>query len=208
MQNKKEPTVTSAQDFLNVLDIRSDVLYTMDGYMIAYMLIHPFNKDLLSDRELIKMTATLTGELSQEKKPWKFLAVSKPVDVAPILSENQQLLTNSSDAVQKKLLRNENTFMSELATSGDISERQYYMMCWEKQEDASAADVRKRMQDMANRFESVGIWAELLKKPDIIKLLNLIHNPEYVLLEDTETTALFPIMQGGYEQGGDTDEEA
>ncbi len=199
MQNNNEAAVTSAQDFLNIQDIRNDVLYTRDGYMMAYMLIHPFNKDLLSERELIKMTSILTGELSQEKKPWKFLAVSKPVDVAPILSENQELLANSQDVVQKNLLRCENAFMAELATSGVISERQFYMMCWEKQDTADALEVKKRIQDMVNRFESVGVWADILKKPDIIKLLNLIHNPEYVLLEDTETTVLFPILQGGQE---------
>lgn len=202
MKNQKEITGASAQDFLNVLDIKNDVLYTVDGYMIAYMLIHPFNKDLLSERELIRMTDTLTGELSQEKRPWKFLALSKPVDVAPILSENQELLAGSSDAVQKNLLRHENAFMAELATSGDISERQFYMMGWERQETAEASDVKKRMLDMANHFDSVGVRAELLKKPDIIKLLNLVHNPEYILLEDAETTALFPVIRGG-----GTDEE-
>lgn len=203
MKNKKEITGASAQDFLNVLDIKNDVLYTVDGYMIAYMLIHPFNKDLLSERELIRMTDTLTGELSQEKRPWKFLALSKPVDVAPILSENQELLAGSSDAVQKNLLRHENAFMAELATSGDISERQFYMMGWERQETAEASDVKKRMLDMANHFDSVGVRAELLKKPDIIKLLNLVHNPEYILLEDAETTALFPVIRGG---GADEEE--
>ncbi len=187
----------SAQDFLNILDIKNDVLYTVDGYMFAYITIQPFNKNLLSERELIEKTKILTGEMSQEKKPWKFLALSKPVDVAPILSENMDLLASSNDEVQKSLLRKENAFMTELATSEDISERQFFLMGWEKQGEAEAIDIRKRMQDMINHFASIGVQASMLNRVDIIKLHNLIYNPEYVLSETADTTILFPILMGG-----------
>ncbi len=185
----------SAQDFLNVLDIRNDVLYTADGYLVAYILIHPYNKDLLSKRELVKKTNILTGELSQEQKPWKFLAVSKPVDVAPLLAENNELLTSSDDEMQKKLLRMENSFMATMATSGDISERQFYLMCWEQQSEMEAADIKKRKQDMINHFASIGVTAELMKKPDIIRLANLIHNPAYILDEDVDISPVFPVLE-------------
>ena len=90
----------SSQVFLNALDIKNDILYTRDGFMIGYLAISPFNKDLLSERDLENKTDMLTSEFSGDKRPWKFLAVSRPVDVVPILNQYQDLLANTSDYIQ------------------------------------------------------------------------------------------------------------
>lgn len=41
------------------------------------------------------------------------------------------------------------------------------------------------------------IPCDILKEKEIVRLLNLFHNPSYTHLEDTEYTAVIPLLEGG-----------
>ncbi len=192
--SKINPEKKTANEFVNVKDIRDKFLYTLDGNVITYIKIHSISIDLLSDREKRQLSRTLTAELSSERKMFKFLAVSRPVDISPLINEYIEILSNINNQKQKELLRNEMMVMSNYALSGEVVERQFYIMLWEKIESDIEQDLAKRANEMVSKFENSNIRCEILKQQEIVRLCNLINNPTYTYIEDVEFARTFPIL--------------
>jgi len=186
--DEKNPDLTQAQisanEFINVKDIRDRFLYTRDGQIIAYIKVNPISVDLFSQNEKEQMCRTLTAELSSSRKAFKFLAVSRPVDISPLISDYSNLLTKTTDQIQKQLLRNEMMVMSNYATSGEVVERQFYLMLWEKYSEGIEQSLSKRCYEFMSKFESSNFRCSFIKEDEIIRLCNLINNPAYVHLEN------------------------
>ncbi|MBF4692274.1 hypothetical protein [Fusibacter ferrireducens] len=178
-QNQK-----TAQEFVNVKDIRESFLYTRDGQIIAYIKIHPISIDLFSDSEKEQISKILTAELSSVQKPFKFLAVSRPVDITPLVNEYQNLLSETTDQKQKELLRYEIMEISNFATSGEVIERQFYIMLWNKYREGIEPDLLKECRDFIQKFESTNIHCDIIKEQEIVRLCNLVNNPAVTFYED------------------------
>lgn len=173
----------TANEFINVLDIRDQFLYTRDGQIIAYLNISPISMDLFSDTEKENICRALTAEFSSLQKPFKFLAVSRPVDIAPLVNEYAKMLSETTDQKQKELLRNEIMTISNYATSGNVIERKFYIMLWSKYVTGIEADLLKECKEFMSKFESVNMSCEVIKEQEIVRLCNLINNPAYACVE-------------------------
>jgi len=184
----------TANDFVNVKDIKDKYLYTRDGYIVMYIKIDPISIELLSEQEKKQLCKSLTAELSSEQKPFKFLAVSRPVDISPLINEYTKIIGTTSDHKQKDLLRNEMLVMSNYALSGEVVERQFYIMLWEQYENNVERDISKRCYEFVSKFESSNIRCEILKQNDIVKLCNLINNPAYFHVEQSSYEASIPML--------------
>ncbi|EOR25267.1 MULTISPECIES: hypothetical protein [Clostridium] len=193
-KNAEDEEQKTANEFVNVKDIKERYLYTRDSHIIMYIKINPISIDLLSEREKKLLCKTLTAELSSEQKSYKFLAVSRPVDISPLINEYTGIISNSADQKQKDLLRNEMLVMSNYALSGEVVERQFYIMLWEKYEEDIEREISKRCYEFKSKLESGNIQCEILKQQDIVRLCNLINNPAYTNIEDSEFEATIPIF--------------
>jgi predicted MPP superfamily phosphohydrolase len=176
----------TAQEFVNVKDIHNNFLYTRDGQIIAYIKIHPISIDLFSDSEKEQISKVLTAELSSVQKPFKFLAVSRPVDITPLVNEYQSLLSETTDQKQKELLRNEIMEISNFATSGEVIERNFFIMLWNTYRQGVESDLIKECKEMIQKFESVNISSDIIKEQEIVRLCNLINNPAYTHIENMD----------------------
>lgn len=185
----------SAQEFVNVKDITDKYLYTRDGLVFTYIRIYPISPDLLSRREQKSLTRQLTAEMSAEPFKFGFMALSRPVDISPLIKEYSELLTESNDPIQKELLKSEMQAMSNYALSGDVVERQFYIKKWEKYSEGSENDLQKSAYNILGYFTTVNINCEILKEDDIVRLSNLITNPAYVHIESTNVRAAMPIIE-------------
>ncbi len=174
----------TAQEFVNVKDIHDRFLYTRDGQVIAYMKINPISIDLFSDMEKEQICRVLTAELSSIQKPFKFLAVSRPVDITPLVNEYTALLSETTDQRQKELLRNEMMVMSNYAVSGEVVERQFYIMLWTRFRAGIEQDLLKECREFCHKFESANIGCEIISEHEIVRLCNLVNNPAYTHLEE------------------------
>lgn len=196
--NKKgellSPEQKTAQDFVNVKDIKDKFLYTKDGYIIMYIKIKPLAIDLLSDREIKQLCKTITAQMSSERKAWKFLAVSRPVDIAPLINDHQRDMISTSDPIRKKLLRSEMLVMSHYALSGEVVERQFYFMLWEKFDGENERELAKRTTEFVTKVSSGDTKCEILNEQDIYRLCNLVNNPAYTNVDDATFESSFPIM--------------
>lgn len=173
----------TANDFVNVKDIKDRFLYTRDGQIIAYIKINPISIDLFSDTEKEQICRGLTAELSSIQKPFKFLAVSRPVDITPLINEYTALLGETTDQKQKELLRNEMMVMSNYAVSGEVIERQFYFAIWTRYQEGIEKDFLKECYEFVNKFDSSNISCDIIEEQEIVRLCNLINNPAYVVYE-------------------------
>lgn len=176
----------TAQEFVNVKDIHDNFLYTRDGQIIAYIKIHPISIDLFSDNEKEQISKVLTAELSSVQKPFKFLAVSRPVDITPLVNEYQSILSETTDQKRKELLRNEIMEISNFATSGEVIERNFFIMMWSPYRQGVEPDLIKECREMIQKFESVNISSDIIKEQEIVRLCNLINNPAYTHIENMD----------------------
>ncbi|MBB5194617.1 hypothetical protein [Anaerocolumna cellulosilytica] len=184
----------TAQDFVNVKDIEDIFLYTMDGYIMSYVKVQSISKDLLSKAEKKNLTMRLAEEF-QTVPDFKFIAVSRPVDITPLVTEYTDLLRTSTDPIQKEILRNELSVITEFSLSGEVVQREFYYILWEKYVEDAEYELRKRVNELASKVVACGIQSEILKKPDIIRLCNLIDNPAFAVIEDTQMEAVIPYIQ-------------
>ena len=191
IDNKKE----TAQDFVNVKDIKDKFLYTRDEKIISYIQINPIDINLLSKREKQTLARTLTAELTSERKTFKFIAVSRPVDISPLLTEYQNIISNTTNQKQKELLRHEIYSISNFALSGEVVERQFYIMLWEDYEEGIERDILKRAMEFASKLESSSIKCSILTENKIVRLCNLINNPAYTNIEDTSFEPTIPFLK-------------
>lgn len=169
----------TANEFVNVKDIKDHFLYTRDGQIIAYIKINPISIDLFSDNEKEQICRVLTAELSSIQKPFKFLAVSRPVDITPLINEYTELLSKTNDQKQKELLRNEIMVVSNYAMSGEVIERQFYIMLWNKNREGIENDLLKECREFCQKIESVNVCCEIINEQEIVRLCNLVNNPAY-----------------------------
>lgn len=184
----------TAQEFINVRDIQDKCLYTTDGLLLVFVRIHSISIDLYSRAEKHSLIRQLTAELSDIQYPFKFLAVSRPVDISPVITDMQSMLREAEDK-RKELIRQEIMQMSGFALSGEIVERQFYVSLWDKAEEGAEKELLKRAALFSEKFSGCGVPCDVLGEKEIVRLLNLVHNPSYTHLEDTEFSATIPTIE-------------
>lgn len=192
--SEESAAIRTAQDFINVRDVKDKCLYTKDGLVLTFLRVHSISIDLYSKTEKNSLIRQLTAELSDIQYPIKFMAVSRPVDISPLIADMQAMLKTAGDK-QKELLRQEILQMSGYALSGEIVERQFYISIWEKSEDGAEKELLKRASLLAEKFTGNGVGCDVLTEKEIIRLLNLVNNPSYTHLEDTEYSASVPTLK-------------
>lgn len=192
--SEESAAIRTAQEFINVRDVKDKYLYTKDGLVLTFLRVHSISIDLYSKSEKHSLIRQLTAELSDIQYPFKFMAVSRPVDISPLIADMQSMLKEAGDK-QKELLRQEILQMSGYALSGEIVERQFYISIWERQEEGVEKDLFKRAALLAEKFTGNGIGCDVLTEKEIVRLLNLINNPSYTHLEDTEYSASVPTLK-------------
>ena len=188
--------VITAQQFINVKDIKGEILYSKDNHIFCYIKIHPVSIDLLSDNEKMSFCKNLSAELSSERKPYKFFAISRPIDISALIDENLKIYAQSTDMVQKSLLSEEIGVYNHYALSGDVIERQFYLIIWERVEDDGEITLIKRAKEFVSKLKACNVVTEIIGEQQIIQLCNLFANPAYAHLESYDIKATVPIMKG------------
>jgi hypothetical protein len=184
----------TANEFVNVKDVRGSVLYGKDGLLFAFLRIQPISLELLSPREKEKKIRSFAAEFSAEKKGFKFFSISRPVDISGLSARLTRLLAEATDTAQKDLLNHEIREVSAFALTGEVTERQFYLILWESAGNDGEKELLRRARELENRFSGCEIVAELCNQGTIIRLLNLFANPNYAHLEDEDVTPAIPLL--------------
>lgn len=194
-KKKKSGIEVTAQDFMNVRDIIDHVLYTQDGYCISYVRLQPPMSSLWSKREKRMKTNTIVAEASKLQSDWMVDAVSRPMDITYLVNQYRTLRDNTDNPYRKKLLKEEIKELQNKVVAGEAVERQFYLKIWEPLKDGVEAELLERARQWVSTYESIGISASVLNKPDIIRFCNLVHNPAYINVESDVIETTIPTIQ-------------
>lgn len=192
--NNSARYAVSAQEFINVRDIVDHVLYTQDDYCISYVRLQPPMSSLWSRREKRMRTNTLVAEMSKDKEPWMLTAVSRPMDITQLVNQYRQVRDETDNPIRKQILKQE---MKELQTkvgAGEAIERQFFVKIWAQNKQGVEIELLDRARQIIYAYESIGVLGHILKKPEIIRYCNLVHNPAYINMDDVSVDAGMPFI--------------
>lgn len=192
MQNDKNinnDEESIAQDFTNVIDIdKNGILYTADNYIMLFIKISPVALELLTESEKNVLQEKLTAVLSGVQKPWKFLALSRPIDIQPLINSYVEIMSNTNDMIRKKLLRNSMRQIGSYAITGEVTQRQFFFCIWEAAKNKNSLEALiKQGNDLVYSLSGAALGAEITKREEVIRLINLINNPSTTAYENIDT---------------------
>lgn len=197
--NKLNPKKQTANDFVNIKDIKSSLLYTRDNNIFSYIRLQPISIDLLSQNEKKILINTLTAELSSETKPFQFFAISQVVDMSKLKNSLYDVLNETSDNIRRRLINEEINQIASFALSGEIIERQFFVIVWEQLTDDNELVIKRRATELAYKFQSCGVNADVLNQNQIYHLVKLFAHPQsgHLDITDNDFSATIPIIIGG-----------
>lgn len=171
----------TAQDFVNVKDVGENTLYAMDGMVYCYVLIDGICPELFSDLELKNISQKLASDLSKIRHPWKFISVSKPIDLKKTLQVYSDIYATAEEG-RRALLKQEMKELGDMANRGDTLERKHYAVVYGKSNEESK--TLKCAENLAKIFSENRVSASILNKKGIVELCNLVNIPAYSHLEN------------------------
>lgn len=199
-KNKKKeeinPKVQTANDFVNVMDIKNRVLYSKDMYVFGFIRVPPISRELMSQAEQEIVIRNLAVEMSVEQKPFKFFSISRPVNISDLIDDLTDAYMVAETPQQKELLKNDIDTINNFALSGDVVERQFYFIIWEKYYDGVQDYMIKRAEELCSRLAAVQKDVHLLNDNEIVQLCNLFVNPAYSHFEDGNVLPSVPVLGG------------
>jgi hypothetical protein len=107
-----------------------------------------------------------------------------------------RLLAEADDPVRRELLNSEIMEISKIAVTAEITERQCFLILWEKAGDDGERELMKRAAEIKNRFSACEIQSEICGQGTIVRMLNLFANPNNAHLENDDITPTIPFLAG------------
>ena len=170
----------TANEFVNVSDIRDIYLFTKDGYIFCYLRIYPFNLDLLSDQERKILTARIAAEFDGDRKNFAYESLPRELDLDSYKNHLKQRRSECLEHLGRKniidcLIRQS----ADLSSSHENYEHQHFYKIWNHagtNKAAVMADLKERINNLHRIYDSAQIKCEVMNEREIIKLCNLYSN--------------------------------
>ena len=190
----KDIITSSAQQEIKILDIKNNLIYTRDNLIIAILKINSLNMQLFSKKELLNKVKDITSELSTETKEFKMTSIARPVDVGSLIDFLRNILSNSTDSIQKRLLRENIRETLNLTLVGDAVERQNLLIISENLSDNAEKDIQKRAREIVQKFDNCGMKLEILNDQYLIQVCNSFTNMSVATKEDSDYQDYIPHL--------------
>ncbi len=193
---KKDKNIvrSTAEQEINILDIKNNLIYTRDNLVIAILKINSLNMQLFSKKELINKIKDITSELSTETKEFKMTSIARPVDVGSLIDFLRNILNNSTDSIQKRLLRENIRETLNLTLIGDAVERQNLLIISEPLSDNAEQEIQKRAREIVQKFDNCGMKLEILNDQYLIQVCNSFTNMSVATKEDSDYQDYIPHL--------------
>lgn len=193
-KKEKDITTSTAAQEINILDIKNNLIYTRDNLIIAILKINSLNMQLFSKKELINKIKDITSELSTETKEFKMTSIARPVDVGSLIDFLRNILNNSTDSIQKRLLRENIIETLNLTLIGDAVERQNLLIISEVLTDNAEQEIQKRARELVQKFDNCGMKLEILNDQYLIQVCNSFTNMNVATKEDSDYQDYIPHL--------------
>ena len=194
VKKKRILSIDTANTEINILDIKNNLIYTRDNLVIAVLKISSLNMQLFSKKELLNKVKDITAELSTEVKEFKITSIARQVDMGALVHDLRKMLNITTDAVQKRLLRENIREMLNLTLLGDVVERQNLFIIQQEMNDTAELDIKKRAREIVQKFENCGIKLEVLNDQYLIQVCNSFINMNIATKEGLDYQDNIPIL--------------
>lgn len=191
---KKLARTMTANEFVNVKDIRDEIVYTKDNHLFMIVRIQPISLELLSAREQKIKGRQFSAEFSAIKGMYKIFSIPRPVDVSFMIENLRQHQLNTDNRKRKELLTNKIREVNQFAMSGEVLEHQFFCVLWEANRKGSERELLKRANEIVAIFRGCEVDASICGNSELIKLFNLFANPNYAHLEDDDIGEHIPFV--------------
>lgn len=189
----------STSEYLNLVDIRGDFLYTTDNKIFQFIKVLPISTALMTETEKSQLTKKMTRELSPTKVPFKILFLTRPTDVRQIVDYYENIKSTTTDQRKRENLTKTIRYFSQMALSGGVLERQTFIALWTQNEKQTEDDLIIKTLDFRNALISTGVTATICDETDIVNMLGLYYNPTFSVNTAVDTTPRYSFLEGANE---------
>ncbi len=196
-RKKKSKEEITANQFMNILDVKDDILYTRDNDMYMYVKINPISINILSDHDKMILINMLTSEFAGVNYEIKIMKISKSMDISNYIEnyvyKYQRLTDTDKDKIQRSLIKQAINHL-QLNVSG-ISQNEFYFII---NNQINEKELKKLANEVKQKLERCKVEATVCNNNDIIKLINLFTNPNYANKENIEIDDSLSILEKYY----------
>lgn len=195
-KNKKKPSQEeiqkqvrekTANQWVPIKDIENGIVYRKDNIILGMLRVQPLNMSLFSDKEKRSKVEALAAELKGEEEGFQIFCIGRPVDLNNYIESLQGKSKHETDYIRKKLLKTYIKEVSALASSGDTTERRFYIIFKKPAGQPTAvAELMERMRNFIIKLESVGLVAKICSDDELLDVYSLFAHPVQASFERTE----------------------
>ena len=181
-RNKPSPeqaALLSAQEKVNIKDIKGSCLYTKDGFLFSFLKVQPVSTGLMSKEEKARLTRQMTAAISPLGSPFKLILLSRPTDVKQIIRYYETMKQTTPESNKRDSITKTQRYLSESSLSGGVLERQTFLAVWLPASGHTDKDVTELALQYRAALSSCGISSELLDEKSIVQMCSLVLNPNY-----------------------------
>ena len=182
----KKEEEQSLNEFLNVKNIKENMLYTLDGQVVQFIKVEPINIELLTDEELESKMNFSSIEFSEEQHPYKILVIPRAVDISEHIEEQEELKRKIDDDVGIEIINNRIISTTKIVENRNIIENEFYIMIYDSIKDNIENELMRRASNWVNRLKNCGYKSNLLYEREIILLIKSFTIPEFARSEGTD----------------------
>ncbi|MDP2790033.1 MAG: TraC family protein [bacterium] len=172
----RAPRAPSAQKFLDVWEIKDDVVILRDGTVRAVLLVSSMNFALKSDEEQAAVIQAYTQFLNTLDFPLQICIQSRKLNIDPYLDNLKQLEKTQANELLKMQTQEYVTYVRELVELADIMAKRFYVVVPYQPGSGKRANFFKRLTGVLSptnvihikqkRFDE--LRGELLKRVDFV----------------------------------------
>lgn len=124
----KKPVAPATQRYLDIAEIREDVVIMKDGTLRAVLAVSSINFALKSEDEQTAVIAQYVQFLNTLEYPLQIVIQSRKLDIEPYLVKLQEFEKQQQNELLKAQMADYRNFVAELVSLGDIMTKTFYVV--------------------------------------------------------------------------------
>lgn len=180
--NNSNAPLSSANEFVDVKDIKGMFLYTKSGYILSYIRMYLYNLDLLTTEERRSITNRLAAAFDGDRQDFVYCTLPRELDLDRYKGFLKDKRVQEVENLGKKHIIDEMIIRAtELSSSNENFEHQHFFKLWKKVNISAGqmqaeAELKERAYRIRDIYRDAQVECEVLGEREIIKLCNLFSN--------------------------------
>ncbi len=194
-KNVTSPVKSSTQHFIEIEDVRDDILLMKDNSAAIVIEIGAVNFWLLSQEEQASMVYAYGNLLNSLSFPAQILILSKKMDISSYIEYlNSKIRTNRNDLIKKRLISYQE-FIKTIVKKNTVLEKRFFMLVPFSPLELGVSGVNAqglkkeyvitraktalypKRDHLLRLLAKVGLRATVLQKQEIVDLFYNLYNP-------------------------------